>query len=56
MACPNEINYFSEIVALLSPVAPLQKGVLGYGSLRGDTLGILTPTATPLTFHVLIVP
>ncbi|GEM_PF-1167703 len=53
--CQNETNYFPKIVALPGPIIPVpspDRGVLGYGSLRGDTLGFLTSEQTPVTFHV----
>ncbi|WP_249645839.1 MULTISPECIES: hypothetical protein [unclassified Lysinibacillus] len=49
--CKSEANYFPKIVAIPGPVAPVTPGVLGYGSLRGDTLDLLPPGVTPVTFH-----
>lgn len=52
--CQNETNYFPKITALPGPIVPVvppERGVLGYGSLRGDTLGLLSPGSTPVTFH-----
>lgn len=49
--CQSETNYFSKIVAIPGPVAPVNLGVLGYGSLRGDTLELLSPTSAPVIFH-----
>ncbi len=36
--CSIEPNFFSKIVAVHGPVSPPEKGVLGYGSLIGDTI------------------
>ncbi|MEE3806378.1 MULTISPECIES: hypothetical protein [Lysinibacillus] len=49
--CQSEANYFPKIVATPGPVAPVTPGVLGYGSLRGDTLDFLSPVSTPVTFE-----
>lgn len=52
--CQSETNYFPKITALPGPIVPVvppERGVLGYGSLRGDTLGLLSPGSTPVTFH-----
>jgi len=54
-SCPNEMKYFPKIVALPGPVVPVpspDRSVLAYGSLRGDTLGPLSPDPTPVTFQV----
>ncbi|MFJ7738396.1 hypothetical protein ACIQ2D_18940 [Lysinibacillus sp. NPDC097287] len=36
--CSIEPNFFPKIIAVPGPVSPPEKGVLGYGSLIGDTI------------------
>ncbi|MFJ7696740.1 hypothetical protein [Lysinibacillus fusiformis] len=49
--CQNENNFFRKIVALSGPIAPSERGVLGYGSLRSLILeSVVGPTPTPVSF------
>ncbi|GLC88223.1 hypothetical protein [Lysinibacillus piscis] len=52
--CSSRTNSFPKIIALPCPVTPITPidNTLGFGSLRGDTVGILTPTMTPIPFPI----
>ncbi|WP_342503724.1 hypothetical protein [Lysinibacillus sp. FSL L8-0126] len=49
--CQKETNSFPKIIAIPGPVPTPNIGVLSYGSIRGDSLEIISPIAAPIPFQ-----